>query len=41
MRATILAGILLLAAPLAHAQSDLQPVIAEGVVPDQPTKAQD
>lgn len=40
MRAIILAAAMLLAAPAAQAQADVQPVIAEGVVPDQATKAQ-
>lgn len=40
MRSTILACLLLLAAAAAQAQSNGQPVIIEGVVPDQATKAQ-
>ena len=40
MRISILACVLLLAAATAHAASGGQPVIAEGVVPDQATKAQ-
>src|SRR5690606_22745394 len=37
MRTLLLAGILLLAIP--HAWAEVQPVIAEGIVPDQATKA--
>lgn len=39
MRTLLLAGILLAAAAAAEARAEVQPVIAEGVVPDQPTKA--
>ena len=39
MRTTVLAGLLLLVANAGQARPDVQPVIAEGVVPDQATKA--
>lgn len=40
MRTLLLAGILLAAAPTLAAGADVQPVIAEGIVPDHATKAQ-